>query len=133
MEGVLRSLKENPNGFLATVDEGKPRIRPFGFMLVEEGKLYFCTNSKKEVYKQLLTLPYVEYSATSKEMITVRVSGEIKFCEDVEKKEKVLNVYESVKLGYKSADNPIFKMFYMEHSTATISDFSGKPPMKISF
>lgn len=133
MEEVLRLLKENVSGFLATVDEGKPRVRPFGLMLEEEGKLYFCTNSKKEVYRQLLALPYVEYSVISKEMITIRVAGEIKFCEDIEKKEKVLNVHEPVKLGYKSADNPIFKVFYIEHGTAIISDFSGRSPKKIDF
>lgn len=133
MEQVLKLLKENVNGFLATVDDGKPRVRPFGFILEENGKIYFCTSSKKDVYRQLLLLPYIEYSATSKEMVTVRVNGEIKFCEDIAKKEKVMNVYEPIRKGYKSADNPTFKVFYIEHGTATISDFSGQPSMKIDF
>jgi uncharacterized pyridoxamine 5'-phosphate oxidase family protein len=133
MEEVLKLLKENANGFLATVDNGRPRVRPFGFILEDEGKLYFCTNSMKDVYKQLLALPYVEYSVTTKEMITLRISGEIKFCEDFDKKQKVLNVYETIKRGYKSADNPIFKVFYIEHGKASISDFSGQPPRRIDF
>ncbi|WP_238883386.1 pyridoxamine 5'-phosphate oxidase family protein [Clostridium sp. YIM B02551] len=133
MEEVLKLLKENPNGFLATVDSGNPRVRPFGFILEEEGKLYFCTNSLKEVYKQLLEVPYVEYSIISKDMITLRVSGEIRFTEDLGMKEKILNVFEPIKKGYKTADNPIFKVFYIEHGTATIADFSGNPPKKIEF
>ncbi|MBL4933649.1 pyridoxamine 5'-phosphate oxidase family protein [Clostridium paridis] len=133
MEEVLKLLKENPNGFLATVDSGKPRVRPFGFILEEEGKLYFCTNSLKEVYKQLLEVPYVEYSVMSKDMITLRVSGEIRFTEELAMKEKILNVFEPIKKGYKTADNPIFKVFYIEHGTATIADFSGNPPKKIEF
>lgn len=133
MKDVIKLLKENANGYLATVDSGKPRVRPFGFMMEEEGKLYFCTNSMKEVYRQLTVTPYVEYSVTTKDMVTIRVSGEIKFSEDIAVKEKVLNVYEPVKRGYKSADNPIFKVFYIEHGSATISDFSGMPPKKVEF
>jgi uncharacterized pyridoxamine 5'-phosphate oxidase family protein len=133
MEEILELLKENPHGFLATVDEGKPRVRPFGFMFEEDKKFYFCTNSKKEVYKQLLEVRYVEYSITSKDMVTLRLSGKIKFCEDIDKKEKALNAHEPVKRGYKSADNPIFKVFCIEHGTAIISDFLGQPPKKIEF
>lgn len=130
---IARLLKENASGFLATVEEGRPRVRPFGFMMEEEERLYFCTNSLKNVYKQLQSVPFVEYAVTSKEMVTLRVSGEIKFCDDIQIKEKVLNVYDTVKEGYKEAGNPIFKVFYMEHGTATISDFPGQPPREIIF
>ena len=133
MERIVKFLKDNPSGFLATVDNGMPRVRPFGFMFEEDGKLYFCTNSTKDVYKQLIALPYVEYSVTSKDMVTIRVSGEITFCEDIDKKEKALNANELVKRGYKSADNPIFKIFYIEHGTAIFSDFSGQPSTRINF
>lgn len=102
-------------------------------MFEEEGKLYFCTNSKKDIYRQLIDVPYVEYSVTSKDMVTLRISGEVVFTEELDKKEKVLNASEMVKIGYKSADNPILKVFYIEHGTATISDFSGQPPKKIEF
>lgn len=133
MEEIIKLLKENQYGFLATVDNGKPRVRPFGFMFEEGGKLYFCTNSTKDVYKQLNALPYIEYSGTSKDMVTVRVSGEVIFCDDIDKKEKALNASEMVKRIYKSADNPIFKVFYIEHGTATILDFSGQLPRKVEF
>lgn len=133
MERVLKHLKENAYGFLATVDNGKPRVRPFGFMFEENGLLYFCTNNKKDVYTQLNLLPYAEYASTSKDMITIRISGETKFCEDLDKKEKALNSSELVKRLYKTADNPIFEVFYIEHGIATIADFSGQPPTLIEF
>ena len=53
MDQVINLLKEAQYGFLATVDHGKPRVRPFGFMFAEDGKLYFCTNDQKDVYRQL--------------------------------------------------------------------------------
>ncbi len=133
MKEIIKFLKENPHGFLATVDEGKPRVRPFGFMFEEDGKLFFCTNSNKDVYKQLNTSPYIEYSVTSKDMVTIRISSTVKFCDEFDKKEKVLNASALVKRLYKSAENPILKVFYLEHGTATFSDFSGNPPRKIDF
>lgn len=51
MNEVIEFLNENPVQYLATVDlDGKPRVRPFQFMLEEEGKLYFCTNNQKNVF-----------------------------------------------------------------------------------
>ncbi|WP_368488653.1 pyridoxamine 5'-phosphate oxidase family protein [Clostridium sp. BJN0013] len=47
MEEVIKIFKENGYGFLATVEDGKPRVRPFGFMFYEDGKLYFCTSNTK--------------------------------------------------------------------------------------
>ena len=133
IKDIVNFYKENANGCLATVDNGKPRVRPFGFIMEEEGRFYFCTNSLKDVYKQLQEVPFVEYVATSKDMVTIRLSGEISFCEDLGIKEKVLNVYESVKLGYKTAKNPIFQVFFIEHGCVTISDFSGRPNRKMNF
>ena len=133
MNEVIKQLREKQYGCLATVDNGKPRVRPFGFMFEEAGRLYFCTNSTKDVYRQLNEMPYIEYSATSKDMVTVRISGEVVFCEEIDKKEKALNASELVQRLYRSADNPIFKVFYMEHGTASISDFSGQPPRSIAF
>jgi len=133
MKEIVKLLRENASGFLATIDKGRPRVRAFGFMMEEDRRLYFCTNSLKDVYKQLLLVPFVEYVATSKEMVTIRVSGEIIFCDDIEIKEKVLNVYDAVKLGYKKAENPIFKVFYIEHGSAIVADFSGQPPRKLIF
>ena len=35
--------------FLATIGlDGKPKVRPMQYMVLEDEKLWFCTNSKKE-------------------------------------------------------------------------------------
>ena len=41
MRDVIKFLQANSTGFLATIDEGKPRVRPFQFMFEEDGKLFF--------------------------------------------------------------------------------------------
>ena len=111
-------------GYLATIDDGKPRVRPWGFMFEENGRLYFCTASTKDVYKQLTTVPYIEYSKTTKDMAWVRVTGEIIFEDDIKIKEKIFEHAPMLKNLYQSSDNPIFKVFYLEHGKATMNNFS---------
>lgn len=133
MKEIVRFLEENTSGALATVEGGRPRVRPWGFMLEEEGRLYFCTANTKQVFRQLKEKPYVEFASTSKEMVTVRISGEITFSADKEIKKKILKRNDLVRSIYKSEENPVFEVFYIEHGEAIMSDFSGQPPKKLIF
>lgn len=133
MEEVIRLLKENPYGAFATVNDGKPCVRPWGFMFEEGGKLYFATANTKEVFQQLQKCPYAAFTSTSKDFVTVRVSGEVTFTKDIAYKQKALDSNEQVKGLYGTADNPTFEVFYIEHGEASISDFSGQPPKKFTF
>ena len=133
MKEVIALLKENPMGFLATVDNGEPRVRPWGFMFEQDGRFYFCTNNTKPVYRQLTANPRIEFATLAKTMTWVRLRGPIVFTEDLAMKEKVLAANDMVRSIYKTADNPIFKVFYVEHGTASIADFSGAPPRNFDF
>ncbi len=134
MEEVIKFLSENRRGYFATVDNGKPRVRPWGFMFEENGKLYFCTNNTKDVYRQLTEVPYMEFSCSNPDFNTwVRVSGKITFTDDMRIKEKIFELNPMLKNMYKSADNPIFVTFYVEHGSASISSFSTPEPKKFEF
>lgn len=133
MKEVVSLLQENKMGALATIDNGKPRVRPWGFMMEENGKFYFCTANTKDVFNQLQATPFMEFTSTSKDMVTVRLSGEVIFTNDVNIKQKVLENNPMVKGIYHSEDNPIFELFYIEHGEASISDFSGQPPKEFKF
>lgn len=133
MKEVVKFLQDNITGFLATVEEGKPKVRPFQFMLEDNGKLFFCTNNTKEVFKQLKANPYVEFSSYTPKFAWIRLSGKVEFSNDVEIKEKILENSGLVKSIYQTADNPIFEIFYIEHGTAILADFSGQPPKTIDF
>ena len=124
-EQVLAILKDPAAiGYLATVDNGKPRVRPFGFMFEENGHLYFCTSSTKDVYKQMISVPFIEYSKTTKDFSWVRVSGEIIFDDDIEKKKKILDQIPELVMVFQAADNPEFKVFYLAHGKAILDDFT---------
>ena len=56
MNEVVKFLQENPVQYLATVGrDGKAKCRPFMFSGEMDGKLWFCTNNTKEVYKDSIT------------------------------------------------------------------------------
>ena len=76
MEEVVKFLRENPVQYLATVGrDGKAKCRPFMFAGEQGGKLWFCTNSTKEVYKDMQANPYVEVSVSSPAYAWIRLSG----------------------------------------------------------
>lgn len=133
MEKVIEFLKENTLVFLATVDNGKPRVRPFQFLFGEEGRLYFCTANTKAVYRQLRENPQVEFTVTSPDYVTLRVQGNATFCNDINRKARVLSENPMIKGIYKTPDNPVFEIFYLDNGMATISKLTGEPSKQVSF
>ena len=130
---MVTIMNENRSGYLASIDKGRPRVRPFEFQFEESGRLVFCTNNKKEIFEQLTKNPDIEFSTTSPQMVTVRIQGKVRFKDDKKAKERIISENKLVGSLYKTADNPIFEVFYLEHGDVIISDFSGNPPRKFSF
>jgi uncharacterized pyridoxamine 5'-phosphate oxidase family protein len=134
MKEVVQFLSDNPVQYLATVGpDGKPRNRPFQFMLESGGKLWFCTNNKKDVYAQLKANPNIEITVSAPDLSWIRLSGKVVFDGDREIKSKIIDASPLVKSIYQSADNPVFEIFYIDQATAVIADFSGNPPAEYVF
>ena len=125
MQEDFQFLKDNAPFFVSTVDNGKPRVRPFGFVMEFEGKLWFSTNNKKRVYKQLAANPYLEISTASPAGEWVRLRGKAVFdAEDVARiKAKALEISPKLASMYK-VDDPIFEMFYLEEGEATFNSMT---------
>ncbi len=133
MDEVVEFLKANPVQCVATAGlDGKPKVRPFQFMFERDGKLWFCTNSRKDVFAQLRRNPWLELCVTGADFVWLRLSGRAVFVDDREAKEAVLAHSGLVKSLYGTADNPIFEVFHLAEARAVISDFSGKPPREIA-
>ena len=63
IEKVCKFLEESGTYYLATVDGDQPRVRPFGTVMVFEGKLYIQTGKVKPVSRQLAANPKAEIPA----------------------------------------------------------------------
>jgi uncharacterized pyridoxamine 5'-phosphate oxidase family protein len=75
MDKVVEFLKSCGTFFYASCDGDKPRVRPFGFFMVYEGKLYFGMGKQKESFKQTIENPNFEICALNKENAWLRIRG----------------------------------------------------------
>ena len=133
MNEVIKFLKENPVQYFATVGKyNKAKVRPFQFMIEDGGKLWFCTNSEKDVYAEMQANPYVEVCVSTPKFQWMRLNGKAVFKNDMDIKEKIIEASPLVKSLYQSATNPIFEVFYLDEAKATIADFSGNPAKEYS-
>ena len=128
MQKVIEFLRANPVQYLATVGlDGKAKCRPFMFCVEQEGKLWFCTNNQKEVYREMQANPEVEFSVSSADFAWLRLHGRAVFENNRAVKEACLQ-NPIVQGQYQTADNPIFGVFYLADPHGLIADFSGNPP-----
>jgi len=125
VQEVLKFLTENPTFYFATLEGDKPRVRPFGFVMEYEGKLWFCTNNQKKVYKQLQENPYFEVCTASPDGRWIRLRGKAVFHTTPQTKAKALEVMPELKKLY-SVDDSIFELFYVEEGEADFCSMSGE-------
>lgn len=128
MNEVVAFLKQNPVVYCATVGlDGKPKVRPFQYMLEQDGKFFFCTSNRKEVYREMKHQPYVEFCVTNTSFAWIRLKGKVVFSDDRAVKGRIMEENPLIKNIYQSPDNPVFEIFYLGDAQASIADFSGDP------
>ena len=133
MQKVLDHLSANSTVFLATSDNGAPRVRPFQYQFEDKGRLWFCTSKKKEVFEQLKNDQRVELSCTAPNMTTLRLRGMAVLEDSAEIKKRIFEQNDMVRSIYGTADNPEFTVFSIDHGKAQMFDFNDNPPQVFSF
>lgn len=125
MEELLKFLEKNPIFFLATDDDSQPRVRPFGFHMFYDNKLYMVTALPKKVCKQMEKNPKVELCSMAPDTHFIRIYGEAVFDNDnMEAKKKVFEVMPDLLKMYGSAENPAMAIFYLKDMHATIASLT---------
>jgi Uncharacterized conserved protein len=128
MKEVLQFLNDCKIFYIATVGPDGPKVRPFGFVMEDGGKLYFSTNSTKDVFKQLSADPRFEISATMPDGMTwIRLKGKAVFDKGKAIREKALGDGSPLSMIYETQDNPILELFYADEAEATIYSFTAEP------
>lgn len=125
MQEVFDFLKKCGTYYLATVEDGQPRVRPFGTIDLFEGKLYIQTGKVKEVSKQIQKNPKVELCAFDG-ATWVRIAATLVRDDRVEPKEHMLDNYPSLKAMYSPTDENT-EVLYLENAVATFSSFTDAP------
>ena len=62
-ELIVDYLTSVPAWYLATCEGDQPHVRPFSFAAVQDGRIWFCTATTKDVYRELEAIPRVELTA----------------------------------------------------------------------
>ena len=115
--------------YMATIGlDGKPKVRPVQFMVLEDNHLWFCTNSEKAMFKELTAYPSIELcgSRLEKDEIQtawIRLSSDVVFEENRRVKELIMEKSAIVhELYQNNPDHPLFKVFYLKDIHGTMNN-----------
>lgn len=106
---------ENKTCYLATVEGDQPRVRALGMWYADETGFYFQAQTVKAMIKQLEKNPNVEvYFSTQNFSRAMRVSGKVKFIDDLAIRAKCIEERPFVKnFGITEPDNPLLAVFHL--------------------
>ena len=125
MKEVHEFLKECGIYYLATIDDDKPRVRPFGTAEIFENKLYIQTGKKKDVSKQIEKNPTVEI-CSFKDGRWLRLSGTLVRDDRIEAKKDMLDKNPDLKAMYNEEDDNT-EVLYFKNAKATFYSFTEEP------
>ena len=116
IEKVNEILEKAEEFYLATVDGDKPKVRPLGFHLLYEDKIYFGVGNHKDVYKQLEANQNVEIAAWDGEHF-LRYYGVADLSGNDAVVEKAFELMPEIAEAYK-ANNWEMGVFFLNDATA---------------
>ena len=134
MNEIIDFLTKSQTFYVSTVNENNlPEVRPFGFVMELDGKPAFSTGTFKKVYRQLQANPNIAICAyTADNMQWMRISGRVKFTDNLDAKRKILESMPFLKEMYKSEDNPLLACFLIEEGEAAFYSFTSmNEPTKV--
>ncbi len=112
--------------YLATVDNGLPKVRPLGLHLAADGKVLFGVGDFKAVYAQIKADPHVEIVATGKDSHWLRFSGKAVFESDPKYAEMALEAIPQLRSVYNAETGHKLAMFHLEEAKAVIIPVMGE-------
>lgn len=125
MKEVYEFINECGTYYLSTIEDNKPRVRPFGTINLFEDKLYIQTGKSKNVFKQIEKNNNFEICCF-KEGKWLRVSGKLIVDDRIEAKKSMLDKYPDLRSMYDENDNNT-SVLYINNAIATFYSFTEEP------
>ena len=126
MNEVYEFLKKAGTYYLATTENGEPRVRPFGTVDIWDGRLTIQTGLKKAVAQQMLANPRVEICASAPDGRWIRLSADAVLIDDIKAAEHMLDAYPGLRGMYTPGDGNT-AIFALENGKATVFSFTAPP------
>lgn len=125
MNEVYEFLKKCGTYYLATLDNGEPRLRPFGTVDIFDNELTIQTGKIKEVSKQIHNNPRIAICAFDGEK-WLRIEADAIEDPRIEAAQHMLEAYPSLSKMYKAGDGNT-EIFKLVNAKATFSSFTAAP------
>ena len=122
MQEVYEFLKAAGTYYLATDEDGQPRVRPFGTVNIFDGKLYIQTGKVKDVSRQMHANPRIEICAMHGGR-WLRIEASAAVDDRREARVSMLEAYPSLQAMY-SPDDGNTEVWYLRNATATFYSFT---------
>ncbi len=126
MSQVVEFLREAKVFYLATVDGNEARLRPINSVIDYNGKVYFETSKKKQMYHQMLANPHVSIVGMANGR-WIRITGKAVFDESPEMKQEMFDQLPALKPVYTFEE---LVTYFLEDMKATINK-SGEAPIEL--
>jgi pyridoxamine 5'-phosphate oxidase len=118
---ILDFINKNMTSYMATIEDGKPRVRGIGTYRADENGIIIQVSEVKDIYKQLVKNPETELCfANPKEGMQVRVSGRVELIEDLNLKKEVLEKRQFLMPLVEKHGWEVIKLFCLKHGKATV-------------
>lgn len=129
---ILREIKDVA---FATVDEkGMPQIRIIDVMLVEDGRLYFCTARGKAFYHQLMQSGNVAITGMNGKYQMVRLNGKAEKVPDSQKwMDRIFQENPSMNAVYPGQSRYVLEPFCISQGTGEFFDLGVSPIYRKNF
>ena len=135
VQECLQILRDVKDVAFSTVDEhGFPQVRVIDVMLVEKGRLYFCTARGKDFYRQLMASGRVAVVGMNSEYQMVRVTGRVrKLSEQKLWIDRIFEENPSMKDVYPKESRYILEPFCLDEGQVEFFDLGKSPIYRESF
>jgi len=130
---AFKLLREVKSVAVATLNKGKPDIRIADVMLAQEDGLYFVTARGKPYYRQIKENPKLAICGMDKDYVSVRIAGEIRFCDGRNTVDKIFDHNPVLNDLYPGEKRDILEAFHMYRGKGEIFDLSTTPPQRKRF
>jgi pyridoxamine 5'-phosphate oxidase len=132
---MLAFVNAHPDSFFASIDGGKPRVRPIGTFRADENGFIFSFQNDKDVYKQLVKDPNVEFCYFW-QGTQVRVSGRLAESKDMAIRKQVLEKRPYYQSGIDKVGWDYVGVFVLKHGRVSYieaKDPPGSPKKYLDF
>lgn len=125
MSKISEYLKESGVFYLATEDGDKPKVRPLGFCMELNGKIYLGIGKHKKSFQQILKNPQIEICTCAKDFSWIRINGKAIVDDSEEVLTKAFETMPQLKDMYNEKTGAKLGMLYIDDIDAEIADMEG--------